>query len=134
MEQFLRKRTIVQILRGFQKKLTDFNEFFTQFWNIFQICDFRYGPKIDRKIIILTHSENLKSAKIYLLPCFCHNGFKVLLKSVDFFWNHKMFTILEYKAKTAHTTMSIRFKIHPKMPWFCNLLTLWYALFLPCTP
>jgi hypothetical protein len=41
---------------------------------------------------------------------------------------------LEYKAKTKHTTMSIRFKIKASMNEFWTLLTLWYALFLPCTP
>jgi hypothetical protein len=42
--------------------------------------------------------------------------------------------LLEYKAKTTHTTMSIGFKIETSMNEFWTLLTLWYALFLPCTP
>jgi hypothetical protein len=42
--------------------------------------------------------------------------------------------ILEYKAKTTNTTLSIRFKIHMKIHWFSTLLTMWYLLFLPCTP
>ncbi len=41
---------------------------------------------------------------------------------------------LEYKAKTTNTTLSIRSKIKVSMNEFWPLLTLWYSLFLPCTP
>ncbi len=50
------------------------------------------------------------------------------------FKRHGKGIALEYKAKTTHTTMSIRFKIQSLMPWFLFLLTLWYTLFLLCTP
>ncbi len=41
---------------------------------------------------------------------------------------------LEYKAKTKYTTLSIRFKIHMKIHWNSTLLTMWYTLFLLCSP
>jgi hypothetical protein len=53
---------------------------------------------------------------------------------LGFWWETGVRITLEYKAKTTHTTMSIGLKFHSKIPWFWTLLTLWYALFLPCTP
>jgi hypothetical protein len=51
------------------------------------------------------------------------------------FQNKKQWSlILEYKAKTTYTTLSIRFKIHMKIHWNSTLLTMWYTLFLLCTP
>jgi hypothetical protein len=41
---------------------------------------------------------------------------------------------LEYKAKTTYTTLSIRIKIHMKIHRNSTLLTMWYTLFLLCTP
>ncbi len=47
---------------------------------------------------------------------------------IDVLGNFK--AILEYKAKTMHTTASIRFKIKASLNEFWTLL---YVLFLPCT-
>ncbi len=57
------------------------------------------------------------------------SSFETIFIFSQFFWS-----TLEYKAKTTHTTMSIKFKIHSWTLWFLTLLTLWYALFLFCTP
>jgi hypothetical protein len=46
-------------------------------------------------------------------------------------YNKFLIYLLEYKAKTSHTTMSIRFKIKVFMNQLRTLLILWHALFLP---
>jgi hypothetical protein len=60
--------------------------------------------------------------------------FNIQRKSFHFVrCNSIVSTILEYKAKTTYTTLSVRFKIHMKIHWNSTFLTMWYTLFLLCT-
>jgi hypothetical protein len=44
------------------------------------------------------------------------------------------FELLEYKAKTTYTTLSIRSNFNVFLYEFWTLSTMWYTLFLLCTP